>query len=563
MKKQLNTDTILFSLAAVMLSACLLFAFIPRKDATLSASGLVNFAYLEDSSRTAELADIRNAESSFTAIESARLYKRHTSSAIWLRMHLTDSPNGTEERYLQIRNVALEKISVYFPGEPAIQEGRSVSSAKLPLLSRYWSFAIPKGLTASDPVYVRVETTSIMLIPVRVLGLASLITENFGIMLFYGTFFGMLIAIFFVNLFSFAVVKNRNFLIYGLYLLSLIVYHLSVHAFLYYLPIPFAVQSAILWISLCGVGVFMIFFAKRFMDLKNSLPAINLLLDINLSLFFLQTAAALLVSSRVANAIGYVTGFIVPLLILFTAIRLYRDGQQHLRFYILALCALVSGTVVWTGAAYLEAWIPANYVFIAGTTIDSLLFTLAIFDQIKIELTEKEIMGAREKYYMDLSRTDALTGLYNRRYLNELIKRLGADDELPMVSSLIMIDLDNFKTINDTYGHLIGDMLLTKTASKIKKHIRKTDIACRYGGDEFLIYLPGANASVAHSIADGVRRDILDDFSYSEEGTEIRHTISIGVTENRVDDTFDGLFLRADAALYQAKRTGRNKISIL
>jgi diguanylate cyclase (GGDEF)-like protein len=126
-----------------------------------------------------------------------------------------------------------------------------------------------------------------------------------------------------------------------------------------------------------------------------------------------------------------------------------------------------------------------------------------------------------------------------------------------------MIDLDNFKTINDTYGHLIGDMLLTKTASKIKKHIRKTDIACRYGGDEFLIYLPGANASVAHSIADGVRRDILEDFSYSEEGTEIRHTISIGVTENRVDDTFDGLFLRADAALYQAKRTGRNKISIL
>jgi diguanylate cyclase (GGDEF)-like protein len=410
---------------------------------------------------------------------------------------------------------------------------------------------------------VRVETTSIMLVPARVLGLSAFVAENFSCMLFYGVLFGMLIAIFFVNIFSFAVVKNRNFLLYGMYLLSLIVYHLSVHAFLYYLPIPFIIQSAILWLGLCGVGVFMIFFAKKFMDLKNTHPLLNFLLDVCVSLFFLQTTAAILVSSRIANAIGYVTGLAVPLIVLFAAITLYRDGQRHLRFYILALCALVSGTAVWAGAAYLEAVIPANYFFIVGTTVDSLLFTLAIFDQIKIELTEKEFMGEREKYYMDLSRTDALTGLYNRRYLNELIKRLGVDEELPMVSSLIMLDLDNFKTINDTYGHLIGDMLLTKTATKIKKHIRKTDIACRYGGDEFLIYLPGANASVAHSIADGIRRDILDDFSYSEEGTEIKHTISVGVTENRVDDTFDGLFLRADAALYQAKRTGRNKISIL
>lgn len=563
MKKQLNIDSILFVLAAIVIVACVLLAFMPRTATSLPSSGFTEFSVLVDPSRERSLETIERSDAPFTQLNTARFYNHHTTSAVWLRLRLSDPADRSATRFLQIRNVSLENITVYFPGEPGIRSGRTVEARKLPILSRYWSFPVPQDLTQNDPVYVRIETTSIMLVPARVLGLSAFVAENFSCMLFYGVLFGMLIAIFFVNIFSFAVVKNRNFLLYGMYLLSLIVYHLSVHAFLYYLPIPFIIQSAILWLGLCGVGVFMIFFAKKFMDLKNTHPLLNFLLDVCVSLFFLQTTAAILVSSRIANAIGYVTGLAVPLIVLFAAIVLYRDGQRHLRFYILALCALVSGTAVWAGAAYLEAVIPANYFFIVGTTVDSLLFTLAIFDQIKTELTEKEFMGEREKYYMDLSRTDALTGLYNRRYLNELIKRLGVDEELPLVSALIMLDLDNFKTINDTYGHLIGDMLLTKTATKIKKHIRKTDIACRYGGDEFLIYLPGANASIAHSIADGIRRDILDDFSYSEEGTEIKHTISVGVTENRVDDTFDGLFLRADAALYQAKRTGRNKISIL
>jgi diguanylate cyclase (GGDEF)-like protein len=563
MKKQQHVDTFLFSLATAVILASFFFAFVPRKHADPSESGIAEFSVLKDDTKALELMDVMRARGLFESKKTPRYYDRHTESAIWLRLKIAPAVDPEATRFLQIPNVALENITVYFPGAPGIRAGRTVPFSKLPLASRYWSFSIPESLKAEDEVYVRIESTSIMLVPAKVITFQELLAENFSVVLYYGVFFGMLIAIFFVNIFSFIVVKNRNFLIYALYLLSLVVYHVSVHAFLYYLPIPFAIQSAILWIGLCGVGVFMIFFAKKFMNLRETMPAVNLILDVNLSLFVVQAVAAILVSTRIANAIGYVTGLIVPIVILISAIIRYRSGDRHLRFYILALSAMVAGTLIWAGAAYMETWISANHFFIAGTTLDSLLFTLAIFDQIKCELTEKEVLGAREQYYIDLSRTDALTGLYNRRYLNELIKRLGADEELPTVSSLIMLDLDNFKTINDTYGHLIGDMLLTKTATKIKKHIRKTDIACRYGGDEFLIYLPGANASIAHSIADGVRRDILDDFSYSEEGTEIRHTISIGVTENRVDDTFDGLFLRADAALYQAKRTGRNKISIL
>jgi len=105
--------------------------------------------------------------------------------------------------------------------------------------------------------------------------------------------------------------------------------------------------------------------------------------------------------------------------------------------------------------------------------------------------------------------------------------------------------------------------MLTKTGTTIKKHIRHTDIACRYGGDEFLVLLPGANLDAARAIADKIQKEVLSDISYSETGEPIRHTVSIGVTATRNDDSFDGMFLRADAALYQAKKTGRNKIAVL
>jgi len=126
-----------------------------------------------------------------------------------------------------------------------------------------------------------------------------------------------------------------------------------------------------------------------------------------------------------------------------------------------------------------------------------------------------------------------------------------------------MIDLDNFKSINDTYGHPVGDTMLINVSTKIKKHVRKTDIACRYGGDEFLVYLPGANTLAAHIIAEGLRQDILSDITSTETGDKLHQTISMGITESKAGDSFDGCLLRADAALYKAKKEGKNRISIL
>lgn len=562
MKKR-NRDLFIFLCATAVVLGCFFLAYMPRKTIPDGEKRIQNFAVYRDTSSRASFFDVAENPDLFTEHDRSTFFTGRTKDAVWLRFSLAPADDPEECRYLWIRNASLENITVFYPGAEPVLAGKKQPVSSLKVQARDWYIPVPDSVTASDSIYLRVETATIMWIPLQAVSSSKMIKQIVNEYLFFGVFFGIILAILCVNAFSFLVVKNFNFLCYATYLSSLLLYQLRVHGFLYLIPMPFAVLEAILWISLGCLGIFLMLFAKSFLSLAKRMPITNTILNTCIALFIAQTVIGIFFSSYWANQIAYITGFIVPLIILIAVIKIYFSGHYEFRFYLVAWAAMISGTTIWSTAAYIESRIPANYFFTVGTAINSLLFTLAIFDMIKMELNEKELVVERENYYRNLSRSDPLTGLYNRRYLSELINRLESDGEMPTGSALIMIDLDNFKMVNDTHGHLAGDMILTKTGTHIKKHIRKTDIACRYGGDEFLVFLPGANETAARSIAESMRNDILADFTYSETGEEIKITVSIGVSENRLDDSFDGLFLRADAALYQAKKLGRNRISVL
>ncbi len=559
--KKILLDNISFIVGALFIAGSFTLAYLPRNPETLPPTHISNFSVYEDTTASLSLGEVIALDRQFKPDKKPTLFRKRTHSAYWLKFTI-DAPQSSG-RFLEIASTSHEHIDIYFPGHDVVRAGKKMDVRTLEIKTRKWNFAIPADLSPDAPVYLRVQTSTIMMVPLRVVDTAEMTNHSISETLLFGAFFGMLITIFFVNLFSFVLVRNRIFLIYLQYLFSLILYHFSVHGFLYLIPMPFAVLNAVLWINLGGVGIFMMLFAQQFLVLKKRLPLINLILNIFIIFFVIQTIFGVFFSTFIANKIAYVTGFLVPLIIISSTTWIYFTGYREARFYLLAWCALFTGTLIWSTAAYAEVQIPANYFFIIGTSIDSLLFTLAIFDQIKVQLKEKEVIIEREKYYIDLSRTDSLTGLFNRRYLNDLIKRLEAENEAPIQSAIIMIDLDNFKSINDTYGHPVGDLMLINVSTKIKKHVRKTDIACRYGGDEFLVFLPGANALAAHIIAEGLRQDILSDIISTEMGDKLHQTISIGITESKAGDSFDGCLLRADAALYKAKKEGKNRISVL
>lgn len=171
----------------------------------------------------------------------------------------------------------------------------------------------------------------------------------------------------------------------------------------------------------------------------------------------------------------------------------------------------------------------------------------------------------RDSYAQSLTMavTDPLTGLYNRRYMSEHLNGLmKSNAETGKTVTLLVADVDHFKDINDRYGHIAGDEVLKEISRRIAANIRGLDLACRYGGEEFVIIMPDADPDFAGATAERLREAIAE-ASFSVEGVSggLHVTTSIGYAASAAGlSDPDRLFERADAALYQAKDEGRNRV---
>ncbi|MCD4678226.1 MAG: GGDEF domain-containing protein [Desulfobacula sp.] len=161
------------------------------------------------------------------------------------------------------------------------------------------------------------------------------------------------------------------------------------------------------------------------------------------------------------------------------------------------------------------------------------------------------------------AQTDALTLLINRRGLEkklELERIRARQNDSPF--SIIMVDIDHFKRVNDTFGHLVGDSLLKSLAYMLKEHLRRNDIAARYGGEEFLILLPETGIEGAKAVAQKIRKTLsTKEWKLKESGKSMgKITVSMGIAIYKFNEPEESLIKRADDALYLAKNKGRDKI---
>lgn len=163
---------------------------------------------------------------------------------------------------------------------------------------------------------------------------------------------------------------------------------------------------------------------------------------------------------------------------------------------------------------------------------------------------------------MALAVTDPLTGLFNRRYMtSHLESTLNRAAETGKPASLMVLDIDFFKSINDSLGHGAGDAVLREFASRIGRNIRGFDLACRYGGEEFVVVMPDTDGKTACMVAERLRRAMASEPFDVSTGPPIDLTVSIGVAAFQgAEETSDNLIERADKALYSAKREGRDRV---
>lgn len=199
---------------------------------------------------------------------------------------------------------------------------------------------------------------------------------------------------------------------------------------------------------------------------------------------------------------------------------------------------------IWINMAYAILLILATY------------FAVTLYNQLSITLERSKLFN--------LATRDPLTGLYNIGHFKLLLKA-----ELAALSagrhkklSIVMGDVDNFKKTNDTYGHVMGDQVLKEVAQAVRANSRALDIAGRYGGEEFVLMLPGAGAAEAFKIAEKIRKAVSEKTFAHEKGS-FSSRISMGVTEVAPgEEVIDKIVQRADTALYQAKHRGKNRVVV-
>ena len=163
---------------------------------------------------------------------------------------------------------------------------------------------------------------------------------------------------------------------------------------------------------------------------------------------------------------------------------------------------------------------------------------------------------------MAMAVIDELTGLYNRRYFERhLAMVLGKAEEQDRDMALMLLDIDYFKPVNDTYGHDVGDAVLKEFATRLQRNIRGVDLACRFGGEEFVVVMPDTDMRQAQSVAERVRSAIADEGFDAGADKPLNITVSVGLALNEQEnDTPETVTKRADLALYRAKRAGRNRV---
>jgi diguanylate cyclase (GGDEF)-like protein len=197
-----------------------------------------------------------------------------------------------------------------------------------------------------------------------------------------------------------------------------------------------------------------------------------------------------------------------------------------------------------------------------------LLISYRQIQRLEIEVNKRQqaekVLRENEQRYRDLSITDNLTQLHNsRHFYNILQSEIDRSIRYNHPLSLLLMDIDNFKHYNDTYGHLEGDKVLSSLGSVVQERLRRTDSAYRYGGEEFTVILPVTEREEALNVAERIRKGFEAEIFSPKPNEEVHITVSIGASQYIHGEKIESFIKKADKAMYAAKDQGKNRVSFL
>lgn len=485
------------------------------------------------------------------------------SHGVWYRLRLAADWNQTEPPLLILANPQGLDVVLHVPPDNAGTAASIYAPKANPGFTRHWLILpLPAELKADTPIYLYVGPERAIPRSLEVIGAAEAREIDLTWARLDVLVPAIQLATLLVVLCFFLVLRERMYAYFVGHVLFLVLYEFYMFGIGYEMP-PFDLAAPlrlrIMWFAASMTTLMLLQFSMRFLDIPRSAPRLSGILG-----FARWPLAALALCALipgvshgwwVEDVLLVVVLLIVPLLLV-AALSAWHYGGRRGGYY---LCGWLPGLLFvivralqiglqWPLPPWLEFALPAAFAF------SGIVLSFGLADQTLSIRHERDVAHR-------LAERDMLTGVLNRRAILAHLRAAflhARESGSPL--ALLFLDLDHFKRINDNHGHGAGDQCLRAVVRPIASELRQGDAVGRYGGEEFLVVLPGAAAANAMVIAERIRARVQS-MPVLVSGTRIGLTLSVGVAA--LDDavmTPDALIERADAALYRSKAGGRNQV---
>jgi diguanylate cyclase (GGDEF)-like protein len=519
------------------------------------------------------------------------------AAEIWVRLTL---PAASSERYLEIGYPLLDHLRVQFLSEGQrlrdYETGDRLDFDTRPVPHRNFLFPIP---TTTEPVtaYIRVQSEGSVQVPLKVTDAADLITSEQVDYGWQSLFLGIMIAMAFYNSFIFVLVRNPAYLWYVLTVVASALVVLNFNGLLFQWVWPDTpIMNRYFTAPVIAANIlFAAMFAISFLQIRRFSPIAFRIMQLVVAASLFGVVFGLVGGYQASTVYVSLLAVFVTVLSFVVGLVVWRKGQVLAKYYIIAWTPLLVGHL--TNAISKIGVIPRSPLTDAapqiGVALLVMLMSFALASRINLErkrrqeaqertmevqrqanLTLEARVQARTEELEQandrlkaLTITDGLTQVANRRRFDDCLAtefNRACRHGYPL--SVILLDIDHFKTLNDNHGHLIGDDCLISVASACSKLIHRSgDLLARYGGEEFVVLLPDTPEAGALAVAERLRQAAASaPLPTGSEGQPLSLTISLGVatavpTRNQV---ITDLVKHADEALYAAKDAGRNRVMV-
>ena len=517
----------------------------------------------------------------------------HSKSVYWIEVSVSNQADTRQLWYLKLNYPLLDRVSFWMSGD---RRNNKISTGdQQPFLSRginyrYYLFPVSLGAGEKTTLSLRIQTDGALNIPLSLETPGAVIAGSNNLTLAHGLFYGALLILAVFNLLLYFSSGTVYYFHNAFYMASLGLFLFAMGGFAnqYFWPnsTGFANTSIPLLIAICTLAVCL--FGRSFLEIPARTFSDRLLkfqawasIAMILFAFGLPYSLSILVNAAIGLAI------IASLFM--TGIMRWCQGYTPAKWYVLAWSGMLAGTLIYALAAfgYIADFL-AREIFMqvaVGTQVVLLNYAvvqrwrllnqklLDVEHNARVELEQKvhertaqlrTTMGELElanRKLAALSLNDALTGLHNRRHMDNLLPELCAEARRSgQPLTLALLDADHFKLINDRWGHDFGDDCLKQIASVLGQNMKRPrDVAIRFGGEEFALLLPGTDAKGAYELCQRILSDMENNRVRTQCGETVILTMSAGTATLLPGENSKELFRRADAALYRAKSSGRNR----